>query len=162
MIIGKDLRRALHKSKTTISELAHICRQLSATITPDNFVMSEESGSTNSIFADSTPVRTIESWVAKIAYDFYAKKKGSEVRAFKVGEIIDFKIREFAANEKNLSNVQILIKRKLNNDDVIRLLWVGDQGCLFAQKFMLLFATYLEQSGNQEPISLISPSDDDD
>jgi hypothetical protein len=149
----KMMQKALQGSKTTISELIHICNLLSQTITPKNFTETEHSSNSDDIFTDSVAIRTIESWVSKIAYDYYDNKRGKD-RAFKVCEVIDLKIREFATAREHMVLIETFLKRKLTSADVVRLLWVGDQGCLFTKQFMSHFIPYLQQHGLQKAIDL--------
>jgi hypothetical protein len=142
----KELERAQKKAKISVSDIIVICQKLSSGITDQNFSTTEDSLPTGSIFKDSVSIRTIENWVAKIAFDMC---KGREVRAFKICDVIDQEIRLFAEMEHVPVVIEKHLGRKLQDSDVVRLLWVGDQGCEFTKKFMTLFISHLKTRGNE-------------
>jgi hypothetical protein len=149
---SRTIRKAFSDSKTSVDELIYICRALSEIITSENFAGSLESLPIGDIFGDGTGIRTIESWVSKIAYDQYRTKHGQD-RAFRVCEVIDALIRTFAKEEEgNAALIESILKRKLTANDVVRLLWVGDQGHIFTKQFMLLFIAYLKRPDAESAI----------
>lgn len=151
------LTKAFNRSKTSNAELIRICERLIEVLKPDNFLTTENSSYSNSIFSDDTTSRTIESWVAKIAHDFMQMRKGAEARSFKVCEVLDLQIRAFAEDTYNQHIIESLLGRKLTPDDVVRLLWVGDLGVEFTVKFLKVIIVHLVQQGTDQEL-LFDPS----
>ncbi|MEY2665022.1 MAG: hypothetical protein RLZZ480_127 [Candidatus Parcubacteria bacterium] len=155
----KELRRLL-KANITIPEIIVVCEAFILTITEENFSTTEDSYSTNNIFSDHVTIRTIENWISKVAYDIYHGKNRAESRALKITEIIDIEIRKFAEAPEHLAAIQRLLRRKLTSNDVIRLLWVGDQGHEFARRFFTLFIAHLRTFGMNTKLTANTSEDD--